>query len=114
MFGLAVRWSLADSTPQTEQDLRDYVAEESYAKFAELPDLHQKTWRMVGGEYFEGIYVFASDSAREGFQTDFTPRVAASKVSVLIGAEPMAIEPFEILALVEGPALFRAGERFES
>ena len=59
MFGLAVRWSLAQATPQIEQKLRDYVADESFAKFAELPDLHQKTWRMVSGAYFEGIYVFA-------------------------------------------------------
>lgn len=114
MFGLAVRWSLAQATPQIEQKLRDYVADESFAKFAELPDLHQKTWRMVSGAYFEGIYVFESAAAREGFQNDFTPRVGASKVSVIVGSEPIAIEPFEILALVEGPAQFRAAARFES
>lgn len=114
MFGLAVRWSLADATPHTEQNLRDYVAEESYARFAELPNLHQKTWRMRSGEFFEGIYVFSSTEARQAFQTDFTPRVADSKVSTIVGSSAIAIEPFEILALVEGPAEFLAAPRFES
>ena len=114
MFGLAVRWSLAEVTPQTEQDLRDYVAEESFARFAALADLHQKTWRMVSGAYSEGVYVFSSDSSREAFQSDFTPRVGDSKVSEIVGSSPIAIEPFEVLALVEGPAQFRAAARFES
>ena len=114
MYGLAVRWSLQGASTQTEQDLRDYVADESYAKFAGLPELHQKTWRLVSGEYFEGIYVFASTQAREAFQTEFSGLVGASKVSVMIGSHPVAIEPFEILALVEGPARFRAAARFEA
>lgn len=114
MFGLAVRWPLAEATPQIEQDLHDYVADESYEKFAGLANLHQKTWRMRSGEYFEGIYVFNSSDARESFQADFTPRVAESKVSQIIGTGPEAIEPFEILALVEGPSGFRAAPRFEA
>ena len=114
MFGLAVRWPLAGVAPQIEQDLRDYVADESYEKFAGLTNLHQKTWRMRSNEYFEGIYVFASSEAREAFQADFTPQVAGSKVSQIIGTGPMAIEPFEILALVEGPNGFRAAAKFEA
>ena len=114
MFGLAVRWSLEGASTQTEQDLRDYVATESYANFAQLANLHQKTWRMIPGEYFEGIYVFTSSEARAAFQVDFTPRVGQSKVSILIGSEPFNIEPFEILALVEGPEGFRAAPRFEA
>lgn len=113
MYGLAVRWSLAQATPQIEQELRDYVADESYAKFGALPELHQKTWRVKSNEYFEGLYIFASSDAREAFQTDFTPKVGDSKVSKIIGSQPILIEPFEILAIVDGPAGFRSAARFE-
>lgn len=113
MFGLAVRWSLVETSPETLQELRDYVATESYPRFAALDGLHIKTWRAREQEWFEGIYVFESSSAREDFQAESIPNIAKGRVSQIVGAGPISVEPFEVLAVVEGPAGFRAGPRFE-
>ena len=113
MYGLTVRWSLADAPKGTLKALRAYVEDESYAKFAGLDGLRFKTWRARKGEWFEGSYVFVSDEARAAFQASFEPGAADAPGSKLIGSAPILIEACEIVAVVRGPAGFRSSSHFE-
>jgi hypothetical protein len=113
MRGLTVRWSLTAAPEGTEQQLRDYVADTSHARFQGMDGLAYKTWRMVPGEYFEGCYVFADAAAREAFQTTFTAGAAEAPGSQLIGSAPILIEACEIVSIAEGAAGFSAAARGE-
>lgn len=113
MYGLTVRWSLADAPKGTLKALRAYVEEESFAKFAGLEGLRVKTWRARKGEWFEGSYVFVSDQARAVFQESFEKTAPGSAGSKLIGSAPISIEACEIIAVVRGPAGFRSSSHFE-
>ncbi|MCD9154706.1 hypothetical protein [Aeromicrobium duanguangcaii] len=112
MYGLSVRWSLADAPSGTLERLSEYVEAESHAKFSGLPGLHFKTWRARAGEWFEGTYVFVSDEARAQFQADFETRAADAPATAMTGAAPR-IEPFEVVAVASGPDGFRSAARFE-
>lgn len=113
MYGLSVRWPLADAPDGALERLHEYVEAESHAKFAGLPGLRFKTWRAREGEWFEGTYVFVSDEARAAFQADFETRAADAPATAMIGVTP-EIEPFEVVAVVRGPAGFRSAPRFEA
>jgi hypothetical protein len=113
MYGLTVRWSLADAPKGTLKALRAYVEDESYAKFAGLDGLRVKTWRARKGEWFEGSYVFVSDEARAAFQASFEKMAADAQGSKIIGSAPILIEACEIVAVVRGPAGFRSSSHFE-
>ncbi|HNA99119.1 MAG TPA: hypothetical protein PKX56_01875 [Marmoricola sp.] len=101
--GLTVRWSLAQAPADVAQKLRSYVTESSHSRFEELEGLRFKTWRMREGEWFEGIYVFIDDAARQKFAQDFAAKAAGSPGSVLIGSGPILIEESEIVAVAIGP-----------
>ncbi len=103
---LTVRWSLADAPDGVEQQLRDYVAESSHARFEQREGLRFKTWRMRSGEWFEGCYVFEDDEARRAFQDTFTAGAAESPGSTIIGSPPVLIEPCVIVAVAGGPEGF--------
>ncbi len=110
MYGLSVRWSL-ESAPETiTQELRDYVVGPSLARFTGLAGLRFKTWRMVPGEWFEGTYVFGSAAARDGFAASFAEAAPTAPVSRMIGAPPLFIAPFEVVAVAEGGSGFGAGQ----
>lgn len=111
MKGLTVRWSLADAADGVEGELAAYVAETAHARFTGMTGLQFKTWRIVGGEWFEGSYVFVSDEARAEFQTTFTAGAAESPVSRIVGSSPTLIEPCEIVAIAEGWEGFTAAPR---
>ncbi|MGJ9423808.1 hypothetical protein [Aeromicrobium sp. CF3.5] len=113
MFGLTIRWSLADAPKGTLKALRAYVEDESFKRFAGLEGLRFKSWRAVKGQWFEGTYVFVSDDARQAFQDDFEDRAADAPGSKIIGSAPMTIEACEIIAVVRGPAGFRSSANFE-
>jgi hypothetical protein len=108
-YGLSVRWSLESAPPDVAAKLRDYVVGTSMAKFMFLDGLAFKTWRMVEGQWFEGTYVFDQRVYRDDFQQDFTARAAGSPGSRIIGSPPVLIEPFEVVAIAEGPEGFRRG-----
>jgi hypothetical protein len=109
VYGLSVRWSLKGVDPQVAQQLRDYVRDTSLERFSQLPGLHVKTWRMVEGEWFEGTYVWDSHEHRDQFLAGFLPEEATAPGSVIVGAPPVAYEPFEVVAVAEGAAGFVAG-----
>ena len=98
--GLTVRWSLVGAAAETEQALRDYVREESLARFSGMEGLHQKTWQLAPGAFFAGIYLWASAEAREAFLERF--RSAPSKVSQLVGSDPERIEEWDVVAVAVG------------
>ncbi len=111
MNGLTVRWSLREAPAGVAQQLADYVADTSHARFTGRPGLAYKTWRMVPGEWFEGCYVFEDDAARAAFQDEFTAVAAESPGSRIVGAAPELIEACEIVAVAEGGAGFSARPR---
>ncbi len=108
-FGLSVRWSLQEAPADVADALREYVVGTSMAKFMFLDGLAFKTWRMVDGQWFEGTYVFDQQVYRDDFQREFTATAAESAGSKIIGSPPVLIEPFEVVAIAEGPERFRRG-----
>lgn len=113
MKGLTVRWSLAGAPADTAQRLADYVEETSHARFQGMPGLAYKTWRTVPGEWFEGLYVFASDEARSRFQAEFSAGADSAPASQLIGRGPVLVEPCEVVAIAEGGSGFASTPRAE-
>ena len=111
MKGLTVRWSLEGRPAEVAEQLAAYVAETSHARFTGMPGLRFKTWRLRPGEWFEGCYVFASDTARSRFQAEFTAGAADAPGSRIVGAPPSLIEPCDIVAVAEGGDGFRAEPR---
>jgi hypothetical protein len=108
-YGLSVRWSLEDAPSDVATSLRDYVVGTSMAKFMFLDGLAFKTWRMVEGEWFEGTYVFDQQVYRDDFAREFAKTATTSAGSKIIGSAPELIEPFEVVAIAEGPGGFRRG-----
>ena len=100
---LTVRWSLADAADGVEQQLRDYVADQSHARFEQRDGLRFKTWRMRSGEWFEGCYVFVDDATRAACQSEFTQGADASPGSQIIGSSPVLIEECSVVAVAVGP-----------
>ena len=108
-YGLGVRWSLEAATEDVEAALREYVVGTSMARFAQREGLAFKTWGMRPGQWFEGTYVWDTRVARDAFAELFAAEAAGSPVSRLVGTPPVSIEPFEVVAIVEGPERFRQG-----
>ena len=109
---LTVRWSLAEAPDGVEEELRDYVADSSHARFEKREGLRFKTWRCRPGEWFEGCYVFVSDDARADFQTTFEATAAESPGSQIIGSAPILIEPCDVVAVAEGGEGFLAAPSY--
>ncbi len=109
MYGLSVRWSLRDVDPAVVQELRDYVRDQSLARFTGMPGLSFKTWRMVPGEWFEGTYVWDTAHARDEFLLTFRAGADSAPGTVMIGSSPVVYETFEVVAVAEGGAGFTAG-----
>lgn len=108
-YGLSVRWSLEHAAEGVEAALRDYVVGTAMARFAGREGLAFKTWRMRTGQWFEGTYVWDTQAARDAFGESFAAEAAGSPGSQMIGSPPVWIEPFEVVAVVEGPEGFREG-----
>ena len=111
MLGLTIRWSLVDAPEGVEEQLADFVAGISHARFTGMAGLRWKTWRMVRGEWFEGSYVFATSEAREEFQRTFTEGAAQSPGSQIIGSPPILVEACDVVAVAEGWDGFAAAPR---
>ncbi|MBB5785900.1 hypothetical protein [Jiangella mangrovi] len=109
MYGLSVRWSLAEAPAGVDAALREYVHDTSLAKFSGMDGLRFKTWRTRPGEWFEGTYVFETAAARDTFATWFAEVAADSPGSKIIGSAPVFQEPFDVVAVAEGGSGFAAG-----
>jgi hypothetical protein len=113
MLGLTVRWSLANAPDRVAEQLADYVADTSHARFQGRPGLRFKTWRMRQGEWFEGCYVFATRDERAAFQEEFTAAAAESPGSQIVGSAPVLIEACDVVAVAEGAEGFLAAPRLD-
>ncbi|GGO71308.1 hypothetical protein [Nocardioides deserti] len=111
MKGLSIRWSLVDAPEGVEEQLAAYVAETSHARFTGMAGLRFKTWRVRPGEWFEGLYLFATDEARAAFQEEFAAGAADAPGSRMVGAPPVLIEPWDVVAVAEGWEGFEATPR---
>ncbi|WP_026875076.1 hypothetical protein [Jiangella gansuensis] len=109
MYGLSVRWSLADAPAGVDETLRDYVHGTSLARFEAMDGLRFKTWRTRPGEWFEGTYVFATAAARDEFAASFAKTAAESPGSSIIGSSPVLQETFDVVAVAEGQSGFASG-----
>ncbi|PSL01860.1 hypothetical protein CLV30_11299 [Haloactinopolyspora alba] len=109
MYGLTVRWSLAQAPEGVDAELREYVHGTSLARFSEMDGLRFKTWRTRPGEWFEGTYVFETAQARDEFAESFAATAADSPGSRMIGSPPILQETFDVVAVAEGKAGFAAG-----
>lgn len=112
MKGLTVRWSLEEAPDDVADQLADYVADSSHARFTGMEGLHFKTWRIKPGQWFEGCYVFESGDARADFQRTFAQGAAEAPGSKIIGSAPVLIEECEIVSVAEGQDGFRTATRF--
>nr|WP_207619578.1 hypothetical protein [Nocardioides sp. IC4_145] len=108
---MSIRWSLVDAPAGVEEQLAAYVAETSHARFTGMAGLRFKTWRVRPGEWFEGLYLFATDEARAAFQEEFTAGAADAPGSRMVGAPPVLIEPWDLVAVAEGWEGFEATPR---
>jgi hypothetical protein len=112
MHGLTVRWSLVDAPDGVDEALASYVAGTSHARFSAMEGLRFKTWRSRPGEWFEGCYVFASSAAREAFQREFTATADDAPGSRIVGAPPVLVEAWDVVAVAEGAAGFLAAPSY--
>lgn len=112
MLALTVRWSLAEAPDGVEEALASYVASTSHARFTGMSGLRFKTWRVRPGEWFEGLYVFATDKARAEFQAAFTAGAADAPGSQIVGSPPILIEESDVVAVAEGWDGFTAAARY--
>ncbi|MEV7428242.1 MULTISPECIES: hypothetical protein [unclassified Nocardioides] len=111
MLGLSIRWSLVDAPAGVEEQLATFVAETSHARFTGMSGLRFKAWRVRQGEWFEGLYVFATDEARAAFQAEFEAEAADVPGSQMVGSPPVLIEPWDLVAVAEGWEGFQATPR---
>ena len=109
MYGLSVRWSLRDADAGVSKLLRDYVRDQSLARFTGMPGLAFKTWRMVPAEWFEGTYVWDTAAHRDEFLDAFLTTADTAPGTVMIGSPPELYERFEVVAIAEGGSGFAAG-----
>lgn len=114
MSGLTVRWSLTDAQPDVADTLARYVADTSHERFEGRAGLRFKTWRMRPGEWFEGCYVFESDSARAAFQEEFTQMAATAPGSAIVGSPPILIEPCMVPAIARGGSDFVSAPSYDA
>ena len=108
-YGLSARWSLRGAPADIAERLRDYVAGTSLPRFAGMPGLRFKVWRMIEGEWFEGLYVWGSAAERDAFEATFRAAADDAPVSLLLGHGPELVEPYEVVAVAEGGSGFAAG-----
>jgi hypothetical protein len=112
MRGLTVRWSLEDAPDDVVDQLAEYVAETSHARFTGMSGLRFKTWRIRPGQWFEGCYVFATTEERSEFQRTFSQEADRSPGSQIVGSPPILIEECEVVAIAEGRDGFQATSRY--
>jgi hypothetical protein len=100
MYGLTIRWSLTHAAAGVDATLRAYVRDESVARFTGMPGLHVKTWQMVDGGFFAGVYIWATEAARAEFLESF--RSSPSTVTQLIGHDPDVIQEWDLAGIAVG------------
>jgi len=102
VHGLTIQWSLTDTPEGTADLLREYVQQESLARFTGMAGLHTKYWQVVDNGFFAGLYVWESAQARAAFLEQF--RAQPSRVSQIVGHDPDVVREWDLVAVAEGGA----------
>lgn len=113
MLGLSIRWSLEGLPDSVLGELAAYVEGTSHARFTGMSGLRYKVWRARPGEWFEGTYVFTSEQDRQAFQEQFQATLDEAPGTRIVGAPPVLVEPWELVAVAEGWDGFEARPRGE-
>ena len=100
MYGLTIRWSLTHAPAGVDAALRSYVRDTSIERFTDLAGLHFKTWQIVDGGFFAGVYVWSTAAARSAFLEAF--RAAPSPVTQLVGHDPDVIQEWDVAGIAVG------------
>jgi hypothetical protein len=106
VYGLTIRWSLTHAAAGVSEALRAYVRDESVERFTGMPGLHYKTWQIVDGGFFAGVYVWATETARTDFLEGF--RSSPSKVTQLVGHDPDVVQEWDVAGIAVGAEGFPA------
>jgi hypothetical protein len=106
MYGLTIRWSLTHAQSGVDAALRDYVRDQSVARFTGMPGLQFKVWQIVDGGFFAGVYVWATEQARADFLAGF--RASPSAVTQLVGHDPDVIQEWDLAGVAVGAEGFPA------
>ena len=100
MYGLTIRWSLTHAGPAVNELLRTYCRDEAVPRFTGMPGLCYKTWQMVDGGFYAGVYVWATEKARADFLESF--RSSPSKVTQIVGHDPDVIQEWDAIGIALG------------
>ena len=111
-YGLSVRWSL-ESAPEGRRPgaarLRRRARRWPSSCSSTGSPSRPGGWSRA--QWFEGTYVFDEKVYRDDFQREFSATAAESAGSGIIGSAPTLIEPFEVVAIAEGPGRVPARPR---
>jgi hypothetical protein len=98
MRAVLVLWELSSGSNVTIAELRDYLRNESIARFRQLQGLRQKTW--VSNEAMRtwgAMYLFETREQADAL----VEHVAEGRAAELIGLQPR-VQEFDVEAVVEG------------
>lgn len=96
MWALLVLWDLSGGSRMSIDELRDYIRDESVARFRGLPDLRLKVWisNAATGQW-GALYLFESREAAEA------QAAVTTKPELMTGIRPV-VRLFDVEAAVEG------------
>lgn len=99
MRAVLILWDLSTGSRVTFEELRDYLRNESIARFSAMPGLRQKTWISNPGTGLWGaMYLF--DKAEQA--QELVSHIATGRVAQLTGLAPAIVEQFDVEAVTEG------------
>lgn len=98
MHALIVTWDLSAGSKVSIEKLREYIRDESMARFRQVVGLRQKTWiSNPETQKWGAVYLFE----RREQADDVVAHVNTGRVVQLTGLKP-TIERFEVEAVIEG------------
>jgi hypothetical protein len=98
MHALIVTWDLSAGSKISIEKLREYIRDESMARFRQVEGLRQKTWiSNADTQCWGAVYLFE----RRDQADEVVAHVNEGRVVQLTGLKP-SIERFEVEAIIEG------------
>ncbi len=96
MYALILNWDLSEKSKAIFEQLRQYIADESWKRYEGKKGLVQKIWYSnIETGQFGGVYLWASKEAMEAeIQTMY-------RVKAMTGVDP-TIHRFDVEAIQEG------------
>jgi hypothetical protein len=96
LFALLLLWDFSTQPPQLLEQLRRYIAEDSWARYADRPALRQKVWfSNQQARQWGAFYLWETEQARE------QELATMGRVQAMTGVAPR-IDRFDVEAVQEG------------